>query len=130
MRRTVLKRGIFAKLKFDIDGDDFREGLTAIYFCEVAEPTTVRRTNKRATTKLWDMLIRLLVIMLALPCSYLRMHPTQTKSIVNKVILAATARHARKARELVTAQKRTHGTGLPGKLADAARMIQVVTGYS
>jgi len=100
------KEGMLAKLKFDIDGDDFREGLTAVISVKVAEPQFEGQTK----TTVGDMLVH-----------YLEMHPREAKAIVNKVILAATARHAaRKARELVQRKNVLTGTGLPGKLADCS----------
>lgn len=113
------KEGMLAKLKFDIDGDDFREGLTAVISVKVAEPQFEGQTKTKLGNNevmgyvdqaVGDMLVH-----------YLEMHPREAKSIVNKVILAATARHAaRKARELVQRKNVLTGTGLPGKLADCS----------
>ena len=113
------KEGMLAKLKFDIDGDDFREGLTAVISVKVAEPQFEGQTKTKLGNNevmgyvdqaVGDMLVH-----------YLEMHPREAKAIVNKVILAATARHAaRKARELVQRKNVLTGTGLPGKLADCS----------
>ncbi|MEE4257074.1 MAG: DNA topoisomerase (ATP-hydrolyzing) subunit B [Bacteroidales bacterium] len=111
------KSGMLAKLKFDINGDDFREGLTAIISVKVAEPqfegqTKTKLGNSEAMGAVDQMVSEHL-------SNYLEEHPKEAKTIVNKVILAATARHAaRKARELVQRKNVLSGTGLPGKLAD------------
>ena len=113
------KSGMLEKLKFDINGDDFREGLTAVVSVKVAEPQFEGQTK----TKLGNSEISISVDqavseMLAI---YLEEHPKDAKSIVSKVILAAQARHAaRKARELVQRKNVMSGGGLPGKLADCA----------
>ena len=111
------KSGMLAKLKFDINGDDFREGLTAIISVKVAEPqfegqTKTKLGNSEAMGAVDQMVSEHLA-------HFLEEHPKEAKTIVNKVILAATARHAaRKARELVQRKNVLSGTGLPGKLAD------------
>jgi DNA gyrase subunit B len=113
------KTGMLAKLKFDISGDDFREGLTAIISVKVQEPQFEGQTK----TKLGNNEVMGVVDQLAseLLSYYLEEHPKEAKTIVNKVILAATARHAaRKARELVQRKGVLGGTGLPGKLADCS----------
>lgn len=113
------KSGMLSKLKFDINGDDFREGLTAVISVKVAEPQFEGQTK----TKLGNSDVSLAVdqavsIMLQ---NYLEENPKDARSIVNKVILAATARHAaRKARELVQRKSVLSGGGLPGKLADCS----------
>ena len=107
------------KLKFDISGDDFREGLTAVISVKVAEPQFEGQTK----TKLGNTEVRAAVsqaVSTALE-NYLEEHPKDAKAIVDKVILAATARHAaRKARELVQRKTVLSGSGLPGKLADCS----------
>jgi len=111
------KEGMFAKLKFDINGDDFREGLTAIISCKVQEPQFEGQTK----TKLGNNEVMGVVdqIVSELLQNYLEENPREARTIVNKVILAATARHAaRKARELVQRKSILTGSGLPGKLAD------------
>ena len=113
------KSGQLAKLKFDINGDDFREGLTAVISVKVAEPQFEGQTK----TKLGNSDISLVVdqavsVMLN---NYLEENPKDARSIVDKVILAAQARHAaRKARELVQRKSVMTGGGLPGKLADCS----------
>jgi len=113
------KSGMLSKLKFEIDGDDFREGLTAVISVKVAEPqfegqTKTKLGNKEVSgavdTAVGEMLT-----------NYLEEHPKEARIIVDKVILAATARYAaRKARELVQRKGALTGGGLPGKLADCS----------
>lgn len=113
------KSGMLSKLKFDINGDDFREGLTAIISIKVAEPQFEGQTK----TKLGNSEVMGSVDMAVSNAlgNYLEENPKDAKSIVNKVILAATARHAaRKARELVQRKNVLSGSGLPGKLADCS----------
>ncbi len=113
------KTGMLAKLKFDISGDDFREGLTCIISVKVQEPQFEGQTK----TKLGNNEVMGVVDQLAseLLSYYLEEHPKEARTIVNKVILAATARHAaRKARELVQRKGVLGGAGLPGKLADCS----------
>ena len=107
------------KLKVEISGDDFREGLTAVISVKVAEPQFEGQTK----TKLGNSDVIGVVdqtVSEALKY-YLEEHPKEAKIIVDKVILAATARHAaRKARELVQRKTPLSGGGLPGKLADCS----------
>jgi len=113
------KTGMLAKLKFDINGDDFREGLTAIISVKVQEPQFEGQTK----TKLGNNEVMGVVDQLAseMLTNYLEEHPKEARTIVNKVILAATARHAaRKARELVQRKNVLSGSGLPGKLSDCS----------
>ena len=113
------KSGMLAKLKFDISGDDFREGLTAIISCKVQEPQFEGQTK----TKLGNSEVMGAVdqAVSELLTNYLEENPKDAKIIVQKVVLAATARHAaRKARELVQRKSVLSGAGLPGKLADCA----------
>ncbi|MGQ1890471.1 DNA topoisomerase (ATP-hydrolyzing) subunit B [Thermophagus sp. OGC60D27] len=113
------KSGMFSKLKFDISGDDFREGLTAVISVKVAEPQFEGQTK----TKLGNSDVSLAVdqAVSTMLANYLEENPKEAKAIVNKVILAATARHAaRKARELVQRKSVLSGGGLPGKLADCS----------
>ena len=111
--------GMLSKLKFDISGDDFREGLTAIISIKVAEPQFEGQTK----TKLGNSEVSLAVdqaVSEALSF-YLEENPKSAKIIVNKVILAAQARHAaRKAREMVQRKNAFGGGGLPGKLSDCS----------
>lgn len=113
------KSGMLAKLKFDINGDDFREGLTAIISLKVQEPQFEGQTKtKLGNTDAMGAVDQLLGEQLNY---YLEEHPKEARTIVNKVILAATARHAaRKARELVQRKGVLSGSGLPGKLADCS----------
>ena len=113
------KSGMLDKIKFDISGDDFREGLTAIINVKVQEPQFEGQTK----TKLGNNEVMGVVDVLVseLLNYYLEEHPREARTIVNKVILAATARHAaRKARELVQRKNILSGSGLPGKLADCS----------
>ena len=113
------KSGMLAKLKFDINGDDFREGLTAIISVKVAEPQFEGQTKtKLGNSDVMGAVDQMVSEMLG---HFLEEHPKEAKTIVNKVILAATARHAaRKARELVQRKNVLTGSGLPGKLSDCS----------
>lgn len=111
--------GMLDKLKFEISGDDFREGLTAIVSVKVSEPqfegqTKTKLGNREVTAPVSQAVSEMLE-------NYLEEHPNDAKAIVQKVILAATARHAaRKAREMVQRKNVLTGSGLPGKLSDCA----------
>ena len=111
--------GLLDKLKFEISGDDFREGLTAIISVKVAEPqfegqTKTKLGNREVTAPVSQAVSEML-------SNYLEENPADAKKIIEKVILAATARHAaRKAREMVQRKNPMGGAGLPGKLADCA----------
>jgi DNA gyrase subunit B len=113
------KNGLFDKVKIDISGDDFREGLTAIISVKVAEPqfegqTKTKLGNNEAMSAVDQSVSEALLY-------WLEEHPKEAKSIVQKVVLAAQARHAaRKAREMVQRKNVLTGTGLPGKLADCS----------
>lgn len=113
------KNGLLQKVKFEISGDDFREGLTAIISVKVAEPqfegqTKAKLGNSEAIGAVDTAISEAL-------SNYLEENPKQARTIVDKVILAATARHAaRKAREMVQRKSVMSGSGLPGKLADCA----------
>jgi DNA gyrase subunit B len=113
------KSGMLSKLKFEINGDDFREGLTAVISVKVAEPQFEGQTKtKLGNSEISGSVDQAVSEMLT---NYLEEHPKEAKTIVNKVILAATARHAaRKARELVQRKNVLTNTGLPGKLADCS----------
>jgi DNA gyrase subunit B len=123
LTRTLKKyaedSGATAKLKFDIAGDDFREGLTAIISVKVAEPQFEGQTKtKLGNSEVMGSVDQAVSTMLS---NYLEENPKDARIIVQKVILAATARHAaRKARELVQRKNVLSGSGLPGKLADCA----------
>jgi DNA gyrase subunit B len=111
--------GMLSKLKFDISGDDFREGLTAVVSVKVQEPqfegqTKTKLGNSDVSASVDQAISELLK-------NYLEENPKDARTIVNKVILAAQARHAaRKARELVQRKSVLTGAGLPGKLADCS----------
>ena len=113
------KSGMLQKVKFEISGDDFREGLTAVISVKVQEPQFEGQTKtKLGNSDVTGAVDQAVSEMLS---NYLEEHPKEAKMIVDKVILAATARHAaRKARELVQRKNVLSGTGLPGKLADCA----------
>ncbi|MDO8898347.1 MAG: DNA topoisomerase (ATP-hydrolyzing) subunit B [Bacteroidales bacterium] len=113
------KSGMLAKLKFDINGDDFREGLTAIISVKVPEPQFEGQTKtKLGNNEVIGVVDQIVSEHLS---NYLEENPKEAKTIVNKVILAATARHAaRKARELVQRKSVLSGSGLPGKLSDCS----------
>ncbi len=123
LTRTLKKyaedSGMLAKVKFEINGDDFREGLTAVISVKVQEPQFEGQTK----TKLGNSEVAGVVdqaITTALT-HYLEENPKDARAIVNKVLLAATARHAaRKAREMVQRKTVLSGSGLPGKLADCS----------
>ena len=113
------KNGLLSKLKFEIDASDFREGLTAIISVKVAEPQFEGQTK----TKLGNSEVMAAVSQATTAAleNYLEENPKDAKNIVDKVILAATARHAaRKAREMVQRKTVMSGAGLPGKLADCS----------
>ena len=123
LTRTLKKyaddSGMLSKLKFEINGDDFREGLTAIISVKVAEPQFEGQTK----TKLGNSEVAGAVdnAVSAALTNYLEENPKDAKAIVQKVILAATARTAaRKARDLVQRKTVLSGSGLPGKLADCS----------
>lgn len=110
---------MLSKLKFDINSDDFREGLTAVVSVKVAEPQFEGQTKtKLGNTEVGSAVSQAVSSVLT---NYLEEHPKDAKAIVDKVILAATARHAaRKAREMVQRKTVLSGSGLPGKLADCS----------
>ena len=113
------RNGMLAKLKFDLDASDFREGLTAVISVKVAEPQFEGQTK----TKLGNSEVDAAVSQATKGAleTYLEENPKDAKSIVDKVILAATARHAaRKARDLVQRKTVMSGAGLPGKLSDCS----------
>jgi DNA gyrase subunit B len=117
--------GLLDKLKFDIAGDDFREGLTAIVSVKVGEPqfegqTKTKLGNREVSAAVSQSVSEMLE-------NYLEEHPNDAKLIVQKVILAAQARHAaRKAREMVQRKTVMTGGGLPGKLSDCSEQDPVI----
>lgn len=123
LTRTLKKyadsSGLLDKLKFEISGDDFREGLTAIISVKVAEPqfegqTKTKLGNREVVSPVSQAVAEMLE-------NYLEENPNDAKIIVQKVILAAQARHAaKKAREMVQRKSVMGGGGLPGKLSDCS----------
>lgn len=119
LKKYATDSGMLAKEKIEIDGDDFREGLTAVVSVKVAEPqfegqTKTKLGNREVTAPVSQAVSEMLAI-------YLEEHPSEARLIVEKVILAARARHAaRKAREMVQRKNVMSGSGLPGKLADCS----------
>jgi DNA gyrase subunit B len=120
------KSGQLAKLKFDINGDDFREGLTAIISVKVQEPQFEGQTKTKLGNS--DVMGAVDQAVSASLANYLEENPKDARIIVQKVVLAATARHAaRKARELVQRKNVLSGSGLPGKLADCSERDPAVS---
>ncbi len=119
LKKYADESGMLSKLKFDISGDDFREGLTAVVSVKVAEPqfegqTKTKLGNREVSAPVSQAVSEMLT-------NYLEEHPNDAKTIVQKVILAAQARHAaRKAREMVQRKNVMTGGGLPGKLSDCS----------
>jgi DNA gyrase subunit B len=123
LTRTLKKyadaSGLLEKLKFEISGDDFREGLTAIISVKVQEPqfegqTKTKLGNREVVSPVSQAVAEMLE-------NYLEENPNDARIIVQKVILAATARHAaKKAREMVQRKTVLGGGGLPGKLSDCS----------
>ncbi|GAB3220879.1 DNA topoisomerase (ATP-hydrolyzing) subunit B [Algoriphagus aestuariicola] len=113
------KSGMLDKLKLEVSGDDFREGLTAVISVKVAEPQFEGQTKTKLGNS--DVVGAVDSAVSDTLQSWLEEHPKEAKTIVGKVILAAQARHAaRKAREMVQRKSVLGGGGLPGKLADCA----------
>ncbi len=119
LKKYATDSGMLAKEKVEIEGDDFREGLTAVVSVKVAEPqfegqTKTKLGNREVTAPVSQSVSQML-------SDYLEEHPNEARTIVQKVILAAKARQAaRKAREMVQRKNVLTGSGLPGKLADCA----------
>jgi DNA gyrase subunit B len=119
LKNYAEKNGFLEKLKFDIDPSDFREGLTAVISVKVAEPQFEGQTKTKLGNS--EVMGAVSAATSAALEAYLEENPKDAKLIVEKVILAATARHAaRKARELVQRKTVMSGSGLPGKLADCS----------
>ncbi|MDX2415737.1 MAG: DNA topoisomerase (ATP-hydrolyzing) subunit B [Bacteroidales bacterium] len=119
LKKYAEESGLTSKLKFDINGDDFREGLTAVLSIKVAEPQFEGQTKTKLGNS--DVMGAVDQAVSSMLSNYLEENPKDARQIVQKVILAATARHAaRKARELVQRKNVLSGSGLPGKLADCA----------
>jgi DNA gyrase subunit B len=119
LKKYADESGMLSKLKFDIQGDDFREGLTAIISVKVAEPqfegqTKTKLGNREVSAAVSQAVSEMLT-------NYLEENPNEAKQIVQKVMLAAQARHAAaKAREMVQRKTPMGGAGLPGKLSDCS----------
>ena len=119
LKKYADESGLLKKVKFEISGDDFREGLTAVISVKVMEPqfegqTKTKLGNKEVTSAVSRSVSDMLSF-------YLEENPKQAQIIVQKVILAATARNAaRKAREMVQRKSIMTGSGLPGKLSDCS----------
>ncbi len=119
LKKYADKSGMLDKLKFEISGDDFREGLTAIISVKVAEPqfegqTKTKLGNREVSAPVSQAVSEMLT-------NYLEENPKDAKRIVEKVILAAQARNAaKKAREMVQRKTVMGGSGLPGKLSDCS----------
>ena len=119
LKKYADESGLLQKVKFEISGDDFREGLTAVISVKVAEPQFEGQTK----TKLGNDEVSAAVdqAMSTALSQYLEENPRDAKAIVSKVVLAAQARHAaRKAREAVQRKTPLSGVGMPGKLADCS----------
>ena len=119
LKKYADESGLLKKVKFEISGDDFREGLTAVISVKVMEPqfegqTKTKLGNKEVTSAVSQSVSDMLTY-------YLEENPEQAKRIVQKVILAATARNAaNRAREMVQRKSVLTGSGLPGKLSDCS----------
>ena len=119
LKKYADSSGLTDKLKFDISGDDFREGLTAVISVKVAEPqfegqTKTKLGNREVSSAVSQAVSEMLE-------NYLEENPNDSKIIVQKVILAAQARHAaRQAREMIQRKTVMTGGGLPGKLSDCS----------
>ena len=110
------------KAKIEINGDDFREGLTAVISIKVAEPQFEGQTKTKLGNN--EVMGSVEVAVSEALGNYLEENPKDARTIVDKVILAATARHAaRKAREMVQRKSPLSGGGLPGKLADCSSKV-------
>jgi len=120
------RSGLLDKVKVDISGDDFREGLTAVISVKVAEPQFEGQTKTKLGNS--DVMGAVDTVVGEMLGHFLEENPKQAKQIVQKVILAAQARAAaRKAREMVQRKNVLTGTGLPGKLADCANSDPAVS---
>jgi DNA gyrase subunit B len=113
------KSGQLDKIKLEINGDDFREGLTAVISVKVQEPQFEGQTKTKLGNS--DVMGAVDTCVSDMLNEYLEEHPREARLIVQKVIIAAQARHAaRKAREMVQRKNVLSGSGLPGKLADCS----------
>ena len=119
LKKYADESGLLSKMKFEIAGDDFREGLTAIVSVKVSEPqfegqTKTKLGNREVSSAVSQAVNEMLT-------NFLEENPNEAKIIVQKVMLAAQARHAAaKAREMVQRKTPMGGAGLPGKLSDCS----------
>ena len=119
LKKYATDSKLLDKVKVEITGDDFREGLTAVVSIKVAEPQFEGQTKTKLGNN--EVMGAVDVAVSEALEIYLEEHPKEAKVIVDKVILAATARQAaRKAREMVQRKSPLSGGGLPGKLADCS----------
>lgn len=119
LKKYADESGMLSKLKFEISGDDFREGLTCVISVKVADPQFEGQTKTKLGNK--DVIGAVDQAVSEMLSNYLEEHPKEAKIIVQKVMIAAQARHAaRKAREMVQRKNVMSGSGLPGKLADCS----------
>lgn len=119
LKKYADESGMLSKLKFEISGDDFREGLTAVVSVKVAEPQFEGQTKTKLGNK--EVIGAVDIAVGEMLTNYLEEHPKEAKIIVQKVMIAAQARHAaKKAREMVQRKNVMSGSGLPGKLADCS----------
>lgn len=120
------KNSFLTKLKFDVSGDDFREGLTAIISVKVMEPQFEGQTKTKLGNK--EVIGSVDKAVAESLSYYLEENPKEAKKIIEKVIISATARHAaRKAREMIQRKNVLSDTGLPGKLADCSEKDPVLS---
>lgn len=119
LKKYADNSGLLEKLKFEISGDDFREGLTAIISVKVAEPQFEGQTKTKLGNR--EVVAPVSQVVSEMLENYLEENPNDARTIVQKVILAAQARHAaKKAREMVQRKTVMGGGGLPGKLSDCS----------
>ncbi len=119
LKKYAEDSGLLSKIKFEINGDDFREGLTAVISVKVAEPQFEGQTKTKLGNR--DVNAAVSQAVTEMLTNFLEENPRDAKTIVEKVILAAQARNAaKKAREMVQRKSVMSGSGLPGKLADCS----------
>ncbi|MDR3339179.1 MAG: DNA topoisomerase (ATP-hydrolyzing) subunit B [Candidatus Symbiothrix sp.] len=119
LKKYAEESKMLEKIKVEINGDDFREGLTAVISIKVQEPQFEGQTKTKLGNN--EVIGAVDIAVSEALGNFLEEHPKEAKVIVEKVILAATARHAaRKAREMVQRKSPLSGAGLPGKLADCS----------
>ena len=119
LKKYADESGMLSKLKFEISGDDFREGLTSVVSVKVQEPQFEGQTKTKLGNK--EVIGAVDQAVGEMLTNYLEENPKEAKIIVQKVMIAAQARHAaKKAREMVQRKNVMGGSGLPGKLADCS----------